>query len=81
VRHWQAVQRPQLLFAGLHLIGCRGSVGGHFRHQSHDRIDLRVYTLDLLQVRGQGFACGQLLRTDQPRISTVLMKHTDESVG
>ncbi len=56
VRDRQTVQRPQSLFVRLHLIGLRGSVGGHFRHQGHDGIDLRVYALDLLQVRGQRFA-------------------------
>ena len=66
VRDRQTMQRPQRLFVRLHLIGLRGGVGGHFRHQSHDGIDLRVYALDLLQVRGQRFARRQLLRADQP---------------
>ena len=66
MRDRQAMQRAQLLSARLHLIGLRGGGGGHFGHQSHDRIHLRVDTLDLLQVRGQRFASGQLFRADQP---------------
>ena len=65
VRDRQAMQRPQSFFVRLHLIGLRGGVGGHFRHQSHDGIDLRIYSLDLFQVRGQRFARREFLRADQ----------------
>jgi hypothetical protein len=67
VRDRQTMERPQRLFARLHLIGLHGGVGGHFRHQGYNGIDFRVHALDLLQVRGQGFAGGQLLHPDQPR--------------
>ena len=66
VRDWQTMQRAQRLLVRLHLIGLRGSVGGDFRHQSHDGINLRVYTLDLFQMRRQCFARRQLLGADQP---------------
>ncbi len=65
MRDRQAMQRAQSFFVRLHLIGLRGGVGGHFRHQGHDGVHLRVYALDLFQVRGQRFARRELLCADQ----------------
>ncbi len=59
------MQRPQSFSVRLHLIGFGRSVGGQFRHQSHDGIDLGVYALDLLQMRGKRLAGRQLLGADQ----------------
>ena len=66
VRDGQAMQRTQSFFVRLHLIGFRGGVGGHFRHQSHDGVHFRIYALDLFQMRGQRFARREFLRADQP---------------
>ena len=66
VRDRQTMQWPQPRVARLHLIGLRGGIGGHFRSQGDNGIDLWVYTLDLLQVRGERFPCRQLLPADQP---------------
>ena len=60
------MQRAQRFLVRLHLVGLRGGVGGHFRHQSHDGVHLRIYALDLFQVRGQRFARRELFRADQP---------------
>ena len=49
----------------LHLIGFGRGGSGQFRHQSHDGIDLRVYSLDLFQMRGERFAGRQLPGADQ----------------
>jgi hypothetical protein len=56
VRDWQTVQRPQSFVVHLHLVGLRSSICGHFRHQSHDGINLGVYALDLFEMRGQCLA-------------------------
>ncbi len=56
MRDWQTTQRSQCLVVRLHFIGLRAILGGHFGHQRHDCINLRVYALDLFQVRGQCFA-------------------------
>ena len=65
MRDRQAMQPAQSFLVRLHLIGLRGGVGGHFRHQGHDGIHLRIYALDLFQVRGQRFARRELFRADQ----------------
>jgi hypothetical protein len=65
VRDRQTVERPDFLFARLHLIGLCRSLRGHLRHQAYDGIDLRVDAFDLLQVRGQCFPCRQLFRADE----------------
>src|ERR1017187_10510383 len=60
------MQRTQRIFARLHLIGFRGGGSCHSRHECHDGVDPRVYTLDLFQMRGQCFARRKLFRSDQP---------------
>jgi len=73
-------QRAQLLPARLPISSAfRGGVGGH----SGTSVTIALtsgYPLDLLQVRGQRFASGQLFVRISRAISIVLIKQTGEAV-
>jgi hypothetical protein len=63
----QTVERSQLLITRLHLIGLGGCCCGHFRHHGHDGVDLRIDTIDLLEVLCQRFTGGEFLRMNELR--------------
>ena len=67
VRYGQAVQRSECFAMRLHLICFRRGVRGHLRGEGYDGVYFWIYALDLIQVRGEGFARGQLFLADESR--------------
>ena len=55
-RDGETVQRSHWLILRPHFVGARRLAHGLLRHHRHDRVDLRVHAVDLLQVRSHRFA-------------------------
>ena len=73
-RPWRRAER---LVAGLHFVGAGGRCGGELGDEGDDGVDLGIDAFDLFEVRGKGFAGGELLGSDQAAISTAEVKQSE----
>jgi len=65
VRDGQTMQRAEDFATRLHLVGASRGRGGLIGDEGDDGVDLRIDTIDLLEVLGESFASGKLLSSDQ----------------
>jgi hypothetical protein len=61
------MQRAENLAARLHLVGAGGCCDCLVCDEGDDRVDMRIDTIDLLEVFGKSFASRKLLGSDQGR--------------